>query len=173
MSERKPPQPTTPNRTLVKPGAIREATPDGPPAPRRLVGPGDIGKATRTPQDPPAPERVAAHKLGLGAESKAAMLLLAKGFRILARRWRSGHGEVDIVAANRSTLVFVEVKARGRLDDAAEAVTVRQRRRIATAAAAWLAAHPEHAQFDVRFDAILVAPGHLPRHMPGAFDADG
>jgi len=69
-------------------------------------------------------------------------------------------------------LVFVEVKARGRLDDAAEAVTVRQRRRIAAGAEAWLAAHPEHAGYDMRFDAVLVAPGRLPKHIIAAFEAE-
>jgi putative endonuclease len=68
-------------------------------------------------------------------------------------------------------LVFVEVKARARLDDAAESVTERQQRRIATAAAAWLAEHPEDATSYIRFDAVLVAPGRLPRHIVAAFDA--
>ncbi len=36
---------------------------------------------------------------------------------------------------------------------------------------AWLMAHPEHAEFDMRFDAILIAPKHLPKHLMAAFDA--
>ena len=73
--------------------------------------------------DPPAPrpERQVAFKFGLSAESRAAAYLIAKGHRIVARRWRSPVGEIDIVARRRGTLVFVEVKARERLDDAAEA----------------------------------------------------
>jgi putative endonuclease len=83
----------------------------------------------------PRPERQAAFHLGISAESRAAAFLIAKGFRILARRWRSPVGEIDIVARRRHLLVFVEVKARATLEDAAESVNQRQRRRIAAAAA--------------------------------------
>jgi putative endonuclease len=121
---------------------------------------------------PPSPERVAAFRTGLSAESRAAAYLIAKGYRIVARRFRSPVGEVDIVARRGGVLVFVEVKARARLDDAAESLLPRQQRRIAAAASAWLAAHPEDAESDIRFDAVLVAPGRLPRHIPAAFDAE-
>ena len=94
----------------------------------------------------PRPERQVAFRLGLSAESRAAAFLIAKGYRILARRFRSPVGEIDIVARRRGTLMFVEVKARERLDDAAVAVTVRQQRRIIAAAEAWLAAHPDDVQ---------------------------
>ena len=67
--------------------------------------------------------------------------------------------------------MFVEVKARERLDDAAWSVTPRQRARIVAAAEAWLAAYPDSTIRDMRFDAMLVAPGRLPRHIPAAFDA--
>jgi len=90
----------------------------------------------------PRPERQAAFRVGISAESRAAALLVAKGFRILARRWRSPLGEIDIVARRRRLLVFVEVKARPTIDEAAEPVNVRQRRRIAAAAEIWLAAKP-------------------------------
>src|ERR1700753_190103 len=64
------------------------------------------------PKSAPRPERVAAFRLGLSAESRAAMLLIAKGFRIAARRFKTPIGEIDIVARRRRDLVFVEVKAR-------------------------------------------------------------
>ncbi len=115
--------------------------------------------------------RALAFGRGLSAEGRAAALLFAKGFRIVARRWRSGVGEIDIVARRRNLLVFVEVKARRDLDSAAEAVTARQQQRIIAAAQAWLAAHPEDGACDIRFDAVLVAPRSLPRHLPAAFDA--
>jgi putative endonuclease len=120
----------------------------------------------------PRPERVAAFRVGLSAESRAAALLIAKGYRIAARRFRSPVGEVDLVARRRRELVFVEVKARARLDDAAEAVLPRQQRRIAAAAAAWLAAHPEDGDSHIRFDVVLVAPGRIPHHIPAAFEAE-
>ncbi len=126
---------------------------------------GDGGKSA------PRPERVAAFRMGLSAESRAAAFLIAKGYRILARRFRTPVGEIDIVARRRDVLVFVEVKARARLDDAAEAVTDRGKRRIAAAAEAWLAAHPDDVGRIMRFDAMLVAPGKIPQHIEGAFEA--
>jgi len=118
------------------------------------------------------PKKNAAFGLGISAESRAAAWLIAHGYRILARRWKSPHGEIDIIAARRYTLIFVEVKARAKLDDAAEAVTERQKQRIAAAAEIWLAANPMPAIRDMRFDAILVAPGKLPRHIEAAFETN-
>ena len=108
---------------------------------------------------------------GISAESRAAAWLVAKGYRILARRWRSAVGEIDIVARRRHTVIFVEVKARATFDDAAESVTERQRARIVAAAEVWLADQSDDRRFsDMRFDAMLVAPGKMPRHIPGAFE---
>ena len=128
------------------------------------------GREPRVPATP-APERQVAFALGLSAESRAAAFLIAKGYRIVARRWRSPVGEIDIVARRRRTLVFVEVKARLTHDEAAEAVIVRQQRRIIAAAEAWLASHPDDVNYDMRFDVVLVAPKSLPRHIQAAFDA--
>jgi putative endonuclease len=127
---------------------------------------------SRPPKPAPRPERQAAFRVGISAESRAAAFLIAKGFRILARRWRSPLGEIDIVARRRHLLVFAEVKARASLDEAAEAVSDRQRRRIAAAADIWLAANPDETIRDIRFDAILVAPGKIPCHIPAAFEAN-
>ena len=129
--------------------------------------------ARRTdPQRVPHPARRAAFARGLSAESRAAALLIAKGYRIAARRWKSPVGEIDIVARRRNVLVFVEVKARVGLDEAVLAITPRQRRRIVSAAQAWLARHPADATCVIRFDVVLVAPWRLPRHMAAAFSSD-
>jgi putative endonuclease len=123
------------------------------------------------PNKEASPERVAAFQTGLSAESRAAAYLMAKGYRILARRFRTPHGEIDLVARRRNLIAFVEVKARATLDEAAFAVTPHQQVRIIHAAEAWLAAHPQYAEFELRFDAILIAPRRLPRHLLAAFDA--
>jgi len=127
--------------------------------------------ADRTEKAPASPERVATFRTGLSAEGRAAAFLMAKGYRILAKRFRTPHGEIDIVAKRRNLIAFVEVKARASLDEAAFAVTPRQQARIIDAANGWLVAHPEHAEFELRFDVILIAPRHLPRHLLAAFDA--
>jgi putative endonuclease len=124
----------------------------------------------KPPARPAAPERVAAFRTGLSAEARAAAYLMLKGYRILAKRFRTPHGEIDIVAKRRNLVAFVEVKARAGLDEAAYAVTPRQQRRIIAAAEAWLMTHPEHAEFELRFDVVLIAPRQLPRHLLAAFD---
>ena len=133
----------------------------------RTDGAAPSGKSAK----PASPERLAAFRTGLSAESRAAAYLMAKGYRILAKRFRTPHGEIDIVARRRHLVAFIEVKARATLDDAAYAVTPRQQARIIAAASAWLMAHPEHAEFELRFDAMLIAPRRLPRHLLAAFDA--
>ena len=123
------------------------------------------------PAHTPSPERVIAFRTGLSAESRAAAWLIARGYRILARRFRSRVGEIDIIVRRRNLVAFIEVKARASLDEAAYAVTPQQQQRIIAAAAAWLVQNPQFERHEMRFDAILVAPGHLPKHLTAAFDA--
>lgn len=115
------------------------------------------------------PARRRAFRLGLAAESRAAWLLRLTGWRILARRWSAGAGEVDIVALRGRTLAFVEVKARADFTAAAEAVTPRQQARIRRGAESFLAKRPAYAGYVVTFDVVLVAPGRLPKRLPNAF----
>jgi putative endonuclease len=131
----------------------------------------DDAPSTAAPARPAAPQRLAAFRTGVSAEGRAAACLIAKGYRILARRFRTPFGEIDLVARRGRVVVFVEVKARASYDEAAYAVTPRQQRRIIDAAQAWLMAHPEHAEFELRFDVMLIAPRRLPRHLLAAFDA--
>ncbi len=149
-------------KTDTKTGTTSDAKPD---AKMDGVAPPD------QPAKPASPARVAAFRTGVSAEARAAAYLMAKGYRILAKRFRTPYGEIDIVARRRSLLAFIEVKARASLDEAAYAVTPRQQARIIAAAQAWLMAHPEHAEFELRFDAMLIAPRRLPRHLLAAFDA--
>ena len=126
---------------------------------------------------PPGPDvtrdlaRQVAFRTGLTAESRAAALLAGRGYAIAARRFKSPVGEIDIVARRGRELVFVEVKARARLDDAALSLTPRQQRRIVAAAEAWLADHPDDGGCDIRFDVILVGRDGRARHIAAAFDA--
>src|SRR5262249_61387174 len=115
--------------------------------------------------------RQAAFRTGVSAESRAAAYLTGRGYAIAARRFKSRVGEVDIVARRGGELVFVEVKARNRLDDAALSVTPRQQKRIVAAAEAWLADHPDDGLRDIRFDVILVARNGRAEHITAAFDA--
>jgi putative endonuclease len=117
-------------------------------------------------------ERRRAEALGLSAETVAAWFLRLRAHRILDRRFRSHCGEIDIVARRGRTLVFVEVKARASFEAALDAVTPRSRARILAAADLWVARRPRYADFDRRFDVVLVRPWRLPRHLADAFRGD-
>lgn len=110
-----------------------------------------------------------AHRLGLWAETKARMLLRAKGYHILESRARTAAGEIDIVARRGRVLAFVEVKARATLDAAAAALGPHQRGRIVRAAELWRAPKPWARALDVRFDVVWAGPRGLPRHVPDAW----
>ena len=120
-----------------------------------------------------AAARRAAERRGRRAEAVAAWFLRLKGYRVLARRYRTPVGEIDLVVRRGKLVAFVEVKARPTLDEGSEAVTARGRRRVAQAAAGWLAAHPEAAGLALRFDVVVAPPWRAPRHLAGAFDAEG
>ena len=94
-----------------------------------------------------------------------------RGWRILARGWRCPSGEIDILA-RRGRVLAIEVKSRNQIDAAASALLPRQRRRIARTAEAFLLSRPDLARLEPRFDLMLVAPLRLPRHWPGAWQAD-
>lgn len=103
--------------------------------------------------------RRAAHVLGRDAEDLVAEKLEAAGYTILAQRLRTKAGEIDLIAANANCLLFIEVKARPSLAEAAYAVSARQQARLLEAASMALAFHPEWAREETRFDVALVASG--------------
>lgn len=118
-----------------------------------------------------APARLKAFRYGLAAEAVCAWWLRLHGYRIVARRYRTPVGEIDLIARRGRILAFVEVKARADLGELA-APRPRQRRRIARAAEAFLQRQPWLAPLDPRFDVISIAPWRLPRHLPGAWRID-
>ena len=98
--------------------------------------------------------------------------LRLRGWHIVARDWRCPSGEIDILARRGKVLAVIEVKSRGEFVAAASALAPRQRRRIIRAAEAFLTQRSDLAGLDLRFDVMLVAPLHLPRHWRGAWRAD-
>jgi putative endonuclease len=110
-------------------------------------------------------------------EAIAALFLRLKGYRIEARNWRCPLGEIDIVAWDRDTLVFVEVKARTGTSAGApeEAVNARKQARLIQLAQAYLSRRRGEMP-PCRFDVIAVERRRpLPRirHLRAAFRADG
>jgi putative endonuclease len=124
--------------------------------------------SARRPDDIAVRRRLA-HLFGLKAETIAAILLTLKGYSILARRYAVKGGEIDLIARRGRAIAFVEVKARADLSAAADSISPAKRRRIGRAARAWLSRNPWAADFVLRGDAVFVAPGRLPRHLPAAY----
>ncbi len=113
--------------------------------------------------------RRAAFRRGGRAEFLCLWQLRLKGYRILARRYRTPVGEVDLIARRGGVLAAIEVKARHDFETASEAVGARQRQRIARALAHFLLGRPDLARLAPRFDVMLVAPRRWPRHLVDAW----
>jgi putative endonuclease len=105
----------------------------------------------------------------LRAEWIAAAWLIAKGYRVLARRFVVRGGEIDLVVQRGQTIAFVEVKARGDLDEAAGAIHELKRRRLSWAVRIWVTRNPWAVGSILRGDAVFIAPGRLPRHTVEAY----
>jgi len=103
-----------------------------------------------------------AYAAGLEAEQKSCDYLVDKGCIILARRCRTPCGEIDIVAASATRLIFVEVKQRRTLDDAAFALTPAQQRRLVSAADYLVQTRVSWRRNETRFDVALHdSSGHM------------
>jgi putative endonuclease len=108
-----------------------------------------------------------AEACGRLAEQEVAARWRAQGFTVLAQRMRTKSGEIDLVVADATTLVFVEVKARKSFTEAAYAVQPRQQARLLEAASAALAENADWERPDTRFDVALVCNGAI-QHIPDA-----
>jgi putative endonuclease len=119
----------------------------------------------------------ARQNLGKSGENLAASELEARGYAIVARRYRTEHGEIDIIARDGETMVFVEVrrKSSDECGTAAESVTPAKQSRVIRMAVEYLWLHGLYDRCPVRFD--VVAIDDLPDGTPqiavhvGAFDA--
>ncbi|MDE0941166.1 MAG: YraN family protein [Alphaproteobacteria bacterium] len=120
-------------------------------------------------KESPQLRRKQAYRAGRRAEMMAVVLLRLKGYRILARDYRAGVGELDIVAKRGRLLAVVEVKRRRDMASALAAITDRQRRRIVRATEAFVARHKWLGEMDIRFDAIVVLPNRPPKHIKDAW----
>jgi putative endonuclease len=99
------------------------------------------------------------HEQGLSGENHAASHLQQQGFEILARRWRYGRKEIDLVARRGELVVFVEVKSRSneRFAPIRTSVTAAKKRNLVEAAHGWLAEHDKDTGDNLyRFDVIFV-----------------
>jgi putative endonuclease len=114
-------------------------------------------------------ERRQRYQKGRWAEYKAALFLMCRFYRVLAVRYKTRHGEIDLIVCRGATLVFVEVKARDNYTSGVEAVSLRTRERIQAAAAHFVATRPCFRNYVWRFDVAVVSPKRLPYHVKDAW----
>lgn len=110
--------------------------------------------------------------LGREAESRAAAFLRAQGLNIIERNWHCRFGEIDLVARDGETLVFVEVRARGSRSHggARGSISAAKRRRLTATASYYLARR--RIDEPCRFDALLIEAEGRIEWIRNAFDAN-
>lgn len=110
---------------------------------------------------------------GKFAELLAAAYMLCHGYKIVKRNFITGRGttagEIDLIMRRGKTLVFVEIKQRSSLDNAAYAITKQQRMRIIRGARSFLKSYPIYHRYNIRFDAILITLPWQIKHIPNAW----
>lgn len=116
------------------------------------------------------PSRLKANRRGHHGETLAAFALRLKGWRIVARRYRSPLGEIDLIARRGNLVAMVEVKARPSLHQALDSVTPTAQKRIMGSADLWLSRQKDAAKLSIRFDIVAVLPWRWPIHVERAFE---
>ena len=121
---------------------------------------------------------------GNAGENLVAELLKANGWQIVATQWRCRWGELDIVARDRTWLIFVEVKTRSHNswdEGGLLAIATQKQRKLGRAALEFLKQHPDLANLDCRFDIALVqktetntkhASFHLRHYIEAGFNVE-
>jgi putative endonuclease len=109
--------------------------------------------------------RSLANLMGADAERVALLLLIAKGYWPLARRYLAPSGEIDIIVKRGRTIVAVEVKARPTLESAAASITPGKLRKISSALNHFRSKRQLDDSYVFRCDAVLVVPGCWPKHV--------
>lgn len=116
-----------------------------------------------------ANQRRRAYKRGHRSEWLAALSLRLKGYRIVATRFKTKSGEVDIIARRGKLILMVEVKARDSVEQAMDAVTQTALRRIEAAGDEWLIRQKNYASLSIRYDLVACLPRRWPIHIPAIY----
>lgn len=114
-----------------------------------------------------------AYEKGVDGEKQAADFLSEQGYRILEHRLRTPYGEIDLLAQQENIIVFIEVKYRRTIDEAAYALKKTQQARLIRAAL-WLQGEQYHPveKADLRFDVLLLSSKKRITHIKNAFSLD-
>jgi len=108
------------------------------------------------------------YRTGKWSERAAAAALMLKGYRILARGFRTRTGKIDLIGVRGRRIAFIEVKRRLTMDAAEAAISERQRQRVRRAAEIWMSRNRRYENHQQGFDVVFVLPRRWPRHLPDA-----
>jgi putative endonuclease len=109
------------------------------------------------------------YRSGHWGERLASLALMLKGYRIVARRYKTALGEIDLIARRGSLVAMVEVKVRPTLTAAMEAISPGAERRIEAAGDIWLSQQKDHSHLSIRYDLVAVLPRRWPVHVENIF----
>ena len=110
------------------------------------------------------------HKLGKKGEEQAVAALEAAGLEIITKNYRTKTGEIDIIALERETLIFAEVKAWSAfgMEDLRYGINIRKQRKIIKTAKFFLSENRKYSNMAIRFDVIFVSNNSI-NHLASAF----
>ena len=109
--------------------------------------------------------RKRAYRKGHRAEWLAALALTLKGYCILARRYKTPVGEIDLIARKGDLVAFIEVKARNSKAASLDSVSYASQKRISSAGEWWLTRQKKTGALSWRFDVVAVLPWKWPIHI--------
>lgn len=107
---------------------------------------------------------------GKWAEAIARLFLLARGYFCIYQGFRVSFVEIDLILIKKNTLIFCEVKKRTSFLKAGESIKKAQKKRLLKGAFLFLKKYPQFQKHAIRFDAVLLEPWKLPRHVKHAWD---
>jgi putative endonuclease len=112
------------------------------------------------------------YKFGLFSESIAIVFLMLKGYSIVAKRYKTPLGEIDIIAKKAKSLIGIEVKARRKEFDISDVISAKQKKRIINGIKMFLSKNQKYNDYTIRFDVIAVRPFRIPKHIINSWEGE-
>ncbi len=105
------------------------------------------------------------YKLGIAAEKLVADQFQSLGFSLIAKRYKTKYGEIDLIVSRKNLLIFVEVKARSKVTPIETLISQRQIDRNYSAAEFFLAEFPHYSSYSCRFDLVVLYRDKISQHI--------
>ncbi len=109
--------------------------------------------------------KTTSYQLGVAAEDLAAKHFKVLDFFLIAKRYKTKYGEIDLIVSKNNQLIFVEVKARSKKIVLENIITRKQIERNYSAAEFFLSEFPEYSTYDCRFDLLILYQNRIVQHI--------